>query len=58
VRHHTDEHIVTATLSSRRSSISRWLSQYVAEGEEELGTDKRPIWLDLKYGSPIDAVRA
>lgn len=33
------------------------LSQYVAEGEEELGTDKLPDLLDLKYGSPSDAVR-
>ena len=33
------------------------LSQYVAEGEEELGTDKLPNLLDLKYGSPSDAVR-
>lgn len=33
------------------------LSQYVAEGEEELGTDKLPDLLDLKYGSPTDAVR-
>jgi type I restriction enzyme, R subunit len=33
------------------------LSQYVAEGEDELGTDKLPDLLDLKYGSPSDAVR-
>ncbi len=33
------------------------LSQYVSEGEEELGTDKLPDLLDLKYGSPSDAVR-
>ena len=33
------------------------LSQYVAEGEDELGTDKLPALLDLKYGSPSDAVR-
>ncbi len=33
------------------------LSQYVAEGEEELDTDKLPDLLDLKYGSPSDAVR-
>jgi len=33
------------------------LSQYVAEGEEGLGTDKLPDLLDLKYGSPTDAVR-
>lgn len=33
------------------------LSQYVAEGEEELGIDKLPDLLDLKYGSPSDAVR-
>ena len=33
------------------------LSQYVAEGEAELGMDKLPELLDLKYGSPSDAVR-
>ena len=33
------------------------LSQYVAEGEAELGMDKLPNLLDLKYGSPSDAVR-
>ena len=33
------------------------LSQYVAEGEAELGMDKLPDLLDLKYGSPSDAVR-
>lgn len=34
------------------------LSQYVAEGEEELGMEKLPDLLELKYGSPTDAVRA
>lgn len=34
------------------------LSQYVAEGEAELGMDKLPNLLELKYGSPGDAVRA
>ncbi|RYD84204.1 MAG: DEAD/DEAH box helicase, partial [Verrucomicrobiaceae bacterium] len=33
------------------------LSQYVAEGEAELGMDKLPDLLDLQYGSPSDAVR-
>ncbi len=33
------------------------LSQYVAEGEAELGMDKLPDLLDLKYGSSRDAVR-
>ena len=33
------------------------LSQYVAEGEAELGMEKLPNLLDLKYGSPSDAVR-
>jgi type I restriction enzyme, R subunit len=32
------------------------LSQYVAEGEEELATDKLPALLDLKYGSSADAI--
>jgi type I restriction enzyme R subunit len=34
------------------------LSQYVAEGEGELGTEKLPDLLELKYGSPADAVRS
>ena len=34
------------------------LSQYVAEGEEELGSDKLPDLLTLKYGSPADALRS
>ena len=33
------------------------LSQYVAEGEDELDTGKLPDLLDLKYGSPTDAIR-
>lgn len=33
------------------------LSQYVAEGEDELDTRKLPDLLDLKYGSPTDAIR-
>lgn len=33
------------------------LSQYVAQGEAELGMDKLPDLLDLQYGSPSDAVR-
>lgn len=33
------------------------LAQYVAQGEDELGMDKLPDLLDLKYGSPSDAVR-
>ena len=33
------------------------LSQYVAEGENELATDKLPDLLTLKYGSGADAVR-
>lgn len=33
------------------------LAQYVAEGEQELGLDKLPDLLELKYGSPTDAVR-
>ena len=33
------------------------LSQYVAEGEDELGMEKLPDLLELKYGSPSDAVR-
>ena len=54
--------------TSRASILSRYdakqqaflefvLSQYVVEGEEELGMDKLPDLLDLKYGSPSDAVR-
>lgn len=33
------------------------LSQYVSQGETELSMDKLPDLLDLKYGSPTDAVR-
>ena len=33
------------------------LSQYVAEGEQELGSDRLPDLLALKYGTPADAVR-
>jgi type I restriction enzyme, R subunit len=33
------------------------LSQYVAQGEAELGMDKLPDLLDLKYGSQRDALR-
>ena len=33
------------------------LAQYVAQGEDELGMDKLPDLLELKYGSPRDAVR-
>ena len=33
------------------------LSQYVSEGEEELGSDKLPDLLSLKYGTPGDAVQ-
>ncbi|MDO9487356.1 MAG: type I restriction-modification enzyme R subunit C-terminal domain-containing protein, partial [Sphingomonadaceae bacterium] len=33
------------------------LSQYVSEGESELETDKLPNLLELKYGTPADAVR-
>lgn len=33
------------------------LSQYVAEGEGELGAEKLPDLLALKYGSPTDALR-
>jgi type I restriction enzyme R subunit len=32
------------------------LSQYVAEGEEELQPGKLPDLLELKYGSPADAL--
>lgn len=33
------------------------LSQYVAEGEAELGAEKLPDLMALKYGSPMDALR-
>lgn len=33
------------------------LSQYVSEGEGELGAEKLPDLLALKYGSPADALR-
>lgn len=34
------------------------LSQYIAVGESELDGDKLPELLQLKYGTPADAVRA
>lgn len=34
-----------------------FLSQYVAEGVDELSMEKLPDLLDLKYGSPSDAVQ-
>jgi type I restriction enzyme R subunit len=33
------------------------LSQYVQEGETELAPEKLPDLLQLKYGSPADAMR-
>jgi type I restriction enzyme R subunit len=33
------------------------LSQYVAEGEDELQSGKLPDLLELKYGTPADAIR-
>jgi type I restriction enzyme R subunit len=43
--------------AKRQAFLNFVLSQYVAEGEEELGMDKLPDLLNLKYGSPSDAVR-
>ncbi len=42
---------------NRQAFLDFVLSQYVTEGEDELGMDKLPDLLDLKYGSPRDAVR-
>jgi type I restriction enzyme R subunit len=48
-------------LSRRRESEAEFLdfvlSQYVAEGEEELGAEKLPDLMALKYGTPADALR-
>jgi type I restriction enzyme, R subunit len=48
-------------LSSRDEGQAEFLdfvlSQYVIEGEGELGADKLPDLLALKYGSPADALR-
>lgn len=43
--------------AKRQAFLDFVLSQYVAEGEDELGMDKLPDLLGLKYGSPSDAVR-
>ncbi len=43
--------------AKRQAFLDFVLSQYVAEGEEELGMDKLPDLLNLRYGSPSDAVR-
>lgn len=48
-------------LSSRDPKAAEFLdfvlSQYVTEGEQELGLEKLPDLLQLKYGTPMDAVR-
>ncbi|MBP7135053.1 MAG: DEAD/DEAH box helicase family protein [Sphingomonadaceae bacterium] len=51
------ESILSRYDAKQQAFLDFVLSQYVAEGEEELGTDKLPDLLDLKYGSPTDAVR-
>ena len=43
--------------AKRQAFLNFVLSQYVAEGEEELGMHKLPDLLNLRYGSPSDAVR-
>lgn len=42
----------------QRDFLDFVLSQYVEVGESELDSDKLPELLQLKYGSPADAVRA
>jgi type I restriction enzyme, R subunit len=41
----------------QREFLDFALSQYAAVGESELDTDKLPDLLELKYGSPGDALR-
>ncbi|OYX61840.1 MAG: restriction endonuclease subunit R [Novosphingobium sp. 32-60-15] len=43
--------------AKRQAFLDFVLSQYIAEGEEELGMDKLPDLLNLRYGTPSDAVR-
>lgn len=42
----------------QRSFLEFVLSQYVEVGESELDTQKLPDPLELKYGTPVDAIRA
>ena len=42
----------------QREFLDFVLSQYVEVGESELDSDKLPELLQLKYGSPADAIRA
>ena len=51
------ESILSAYDVKKRAFLDFVLAQYVSQGEEELGMDKLPDLLDLKYGSPTDAVR-
>jgi type I restriction enzyme R subunit len=51
------ESILSGRDAKQQAFLDFVLSQYVAEGEAELGMDKLPDLLDLKYGSPSDAVR-
>ena len=48
-------------LSSREPKAAEFLefvlSQYISEGEQELGLEKLPDLLQLKYGTAMDAVR-
>jgi type I restriction enzyme R subunit len=42
----------------QREFLDFVLAQYVQVGESELDTDKLPELLQLKYGSPADAIKA
>lgn len=42
----------------QRDFLDFVLAQYVAVGESELDGDKLPDLLQLKYGTPADAVKA
>jgi hypothetical protein len=49
--------ILSGQDAKRQAFLDFMLAEYVAQGEAELGMDKLPDLLELKYGSPSDAVR-
>lgn len=52
------ESILSSYEPSQRDFLDFVLSQYVDVGESELDTDKLPELLQLKYGTPADAMKA
>lgn len=52
------EMILSRCEPRQREFLEFVLSQYVEVGESELDSDKLPELLQLKYGSPADAIKA